>query len=74
MVGHHITSVIKPELAHLGEHFALVGDLIFQDVIKRRDAVRGNHDEAVAIVVNFADFAFLDGLKLCHSKTLLFLV
>ena len=51
-----------------------VGDLIFQDVIKRRDAVRGNHDEAVAIVVNFADFAFLDGLKLCHSKTLLFLV
>ena len=43
-----------------------------QDDIKAADAVGGDHDEAVAVVVDLADLAFLDGLELRHSTTLHF--
>ena len=72
MVGQQILGVVEPELADLGEHGALFGHLVFQDDIKRRNAVGGNHDQAVAIVVNFTDFAFFDGLECSHSQTLHF--
>ena len=66
VVGQQIAGVIEPELAHLGEHGALFGDLVFQDDVKRRNAVGGNHDQAVAIVVDLADF------ELSHNQTLHF--
>ena len=72
VVGQQIAGVIEPELAHLGEHGALFGDLVFQDDVKRRNAVGGNHDQAVAIVVDLADFAFFDGFELSHNQTLHF--
>jgi len=72
VVGQQIAGVIEPELAHLGEHGALFGDLVFQDDVKRRNAVGGNHDQAVAIVVDLADLAFFDGFELCHNQTLHF--
>ena len=72
MVGQQIAGVIEPELAHLGQNGALFGDLVFQDDVKRRNAVSGNHDQAVAIVVDLADFAFFDGFELSHNQTLHF--
>ena len=72
VVGQQIAGVIEPELAHLGEHGALFGDLVFQDDVKRRNAVGGNHDQAVAIVVDLADLAFFDGFELSHNQTLHF--
>ena len=72
VVRQQIAGVIEPELAHLGEHGALFGDLVFQDDVKRRNAVGGNHDQAVAIVVDLADFAFFDGFELSHNQTLHF--
>ena len=72
MVGQQILGIVEPELAHLGEHGALFGHLVFQDDIKRRNAVGGNHDQAVAVVVNLADFSFFDGLECSHSQTLHF--
>jgi len=72
VVGQQIAGVIEPEFAHLGEHGALFGDLVFQDDVKCRDAVGGNHDEAVAVVIDLADLAFFDGLELSHNQTLHF--
>ena len=37
MVLHHAVQKLEPEARQLREHRALVGDLVFQDVIERRD-------------------------------------
>ena len=72
MVGQQITGVIEPELAHLGQNGALFGDLVFQDDIKRGNAVGSNHDEAVTVIIDLTNLAFFNGLELSHNQTLHF--
>ena len=36
--------------------------------VKRRDAVGGNHDEAVAVVIDLTNLAFFNGLELSHNQ------
>jgi hypothetical protein len=60
MVGHNILRQVEPELGHLGQHLALIRDLIFQDHVKSGDPVRCHHDQAVACVINFP---YLAGFK-----------
>ena len=48
MVLHDAVEQIEPELGELGEHLALVGDLVFQDVVEGRDAVGGHEQQPVA--------------------------
>ena len=73
VVGQQVFGVIEPELAHLGQDGALFGDLVFQDHVKRRDAVGGDHDQGVAHVVDLAHLALFERLVCSHRKTLLFL-
>ena len=73
---------VVPQLG--GVLFAVAGELLFQhlnaalvgDVLVVVADLGlgggGNHDQAVAIVVNFTDFAFFDGLECSHSQTLHF--
>ena len=75
VVGQNILRQIEPELGHLGQHLALVHHGVVQDHIKAADAVGGDHDEAVTIVVNFADLALLDGLDFhTHFRYLSFFI
>ena len=73
VVGQQVPGVVEPELAHLGQDGALFGDLVFQDHVKRRDAVGGDHDQGVAHVVDLAHLALFERLVCSHRKTLLFL-
>ena len=72
MVGQQIAGVIEPEFAHLGQNGALFGDLVFQDDIKRGNAVGSNHDEAVTVIIDLTNLAFFNGLELSHNQTLHF--
>ena len=74
VVGQQVLGVIKPELAHLGQDGALLGDLVLQDHIKGRNAVGGNHHQGVAHVINLADLALFERLVFSHRKTLLLLL
>ena len=68
VVGQHIAGQIEPEFAHLGQHSALFGHLIVQDHIKAADAVSGDHDHAVAALINFTNFSFFDRFQFLHLE------
>ena len=58
VVGANVRELVKPKQSHLGEQFALAGNGLAHDDVKRADAVGGHHQNAVisyGIVV--ADFA-----------------
>ena len=67
MVGENVLCHIKPEFRHLGQDSTLLGDLIFQNDIKAADAVGCNHNQAVAVVINLTNLAFLN--RLHNSST-----
>ncbi len=48
---------LEPKAADLRKHLALMGNLIFQDVVERRNAVGGDKQQRVAQVVNIANLA-----------------
>ena len=51
---------VEPELGHLGQYRTLLGHLIVEDHIEAADAVSGNHDQAVAVVIDLTYFTFFD--------------
>ena len=57
VVGHEIGEALEPERRDAGKDLALVGDLVGQDEVVRGDAVAGNHEQAVAAVVDVAHLA-----------------
>lgn len=61
MVLHDAVEQIEPELGELGEHLALVGDLVFQNVVEGRDAVGGHEQQPVAQIVQIAHLALRVG-------------
>ena len=60
MVRNQIFGHIKPESGHLRQHPSLVRYLVVKDNIKAADAVRSYHNEAVSVIVNFADLPLFD--------------
>ena len=72
MVGKDVPGHIEPEFRHLGQDGPLLGHIIFQDHIKTADTVCGNHDQAVAVVVNFPYFSFFYRFHVLHLTVLLF--
>ena len=60
MVGQNILCQIEPEFGHLCQYSAFFGDFIVQNHIETTDTVGGNHDQAVAIVINLTYFTFFD--------------
>ncbi len=62
MVWNNILGQIEPELGHLGQNGALLFDGVLEDHIKATDAVGCHHNQAVTVVVNLTNFAFLDRL------------
>ena len=62
MVRQDVFGHIKPELGHLCQNGTFLCNLVVQDHIKTADAVRSNHDKAVAIIINLAYFTFFDRL------------
>ena len=60
MVRKNILCQIKPEFGHLCQNSAFFGHFIVQNHIKTADTVCGNHDQAVAIVINLTYFTFFD--------------
>src|SRR5207245_2817770 len=57
MIRNHGAQKIKQESGHLSQYASLVRDAGGQDVIERGDAVGGDDQEPVAVLVNVADFA-----------------
>ena len=57
MIGNDIFRKIEPEAGHLCQDGTFLGNLILEDMVKSRDAVRGYHDDAIANIIYFADFA-----------------
>src|SRR5436305_1124297 len=53
----------QPEERHRGQDAALVGDRCRQHPIKGADAIGGDDDQAVAEVVDVADFALSPGIR-----------
>ena len=60
MIRKDVFCQIEPEFGHLGQNSTFGGNLIVKDHVKTADTVGGNHDQAVAIVINFAYFSFFD--------------
>ena len=67
VVRDQILGEIEPECGHPGEDGTLVGDLIFQDMIKGGDPVCRHHDQAVADIIYFSYFAGFVGLEFLHN-------
>ena len=61
VVGHDVPGGVEPEVGHLGEDPALVGDAVGHDAVEGRDAVGGHQQQAVAQVVDVADLAAAEG-------------
>ena len=57
MIRHDVFREIEPELGHAVQHAAFFRDRAFQDVVKSRNAVCADHDEAVAQIIQFTNFA-----------------
>ena len=72
VVADDVLELLEPEQRDLREHCALVRDLVLQDVIERRDAVGGHHQQLVAQVVDVAHLALcvrldIDSAHACLS-------
>ena len=67
MVVHHAVQKLEPEARQAREDLALVGDLVFQDVVERRDAVRCDQQQLVAEIVQIANLALRIGLDVDSS-------
>ena len=67
MVRNDVLCHVKPELGHLSQHSALLRHLIVQNHIEAADPVGSHHNEAVAIIIDLPNLAFLDGFIVGHS-------
>ena len=64
MVRKNIFCEIKPELGHLSQNLALVGHCVMKNHIKTTNAVSCYHNQAVAIVIDFAYLSFFNRFHL----------
>ena len=62
MVRNNVFCQIEPELGHLSQNSSFFCNDVIKNHIKTADAVRSNHDKAVAIIINLAYFTFFDRL------------
>ena len=60
MVGDDVGELPKPKMGEHCQHFAFARDAVGHDDVVGADAVAGDHQEAVAEVEHFADFAAAD--------------
>ena len=72
MVGHEVGKALEPEFGDARQDLSLVGNLVGEDVVERRNAVAHDEQQAVAAVVDVADLAAAVGTKLlcCHHRPL----
>ena len=66
VVRNDVLREVEPELRHLRQDFALLRDLVLEDVVECGDAVCRNHDDAVACIVNLTNFSGFERLILFH--------
>ena len=69
MVGNDILCHIKPESGHLRQYCPLSGHFVVKDHVETADPVGGNHDQAVAIIVNLTYLACFHGLKFLNTHS-----
>ena len=62
VVRDNVLGQIEPELGHLSQNGALLLDGVLEDDIKAADAVGCYHNQAVSVVVNLTNLAFLNRL------------
>ena len=55
MVWKNVLCVVKPEFRHLGQNSTFLGNSIMENHIKAADAVGSDHDQAIAVVIDFTD-------------------
>jgi hypothetical protein len=55
-----IFRVVEPELTHLRQDFTFVGNNVVENDIETTDTIGGNHDEAIAVVVDLSDLTFFN--------------
>ena len=60
MVGQDILGHVEPESGHLSQDGSLLCHIILQNNVETTDTVGGNHDQAVAVVIDLAYFSFFD--------------
>ena len=72
MVWKNVFCVVKPEFRHLGQNSTFLGNSIMENHIKAADAVGSDHDQAIAVVVDFTYFSFFNWLHLSTSQCLNF--
>ena len=60
MVRKNILGHVEPELGHLGQDSTFFCHFIMKDHIKTADAICGNHDQTVAIIIDLTYFTFFD--------------
>ena len=63
MIRHDFTQKLEPKQRHLRKHAPFIGDAGRQNEVERRDAVRSNNQQAVAIFINVADLASGESMK-----------
>ena len=66
VVRNDVLREVEPELRHLRQDLALLRDLVLEDMVESRDAVRRNHDDAVASIVDLTNFSGFERLVLFH--------
>src|SRR5271170_6818987 len=57
MVRNNIAQKVEPEQSHLRQHKAFVRNPCGEDIIERRNAIRGDDQQTIRIFVNIADFS-----------------
>jgi len=60
VVGDDVGKFAEPKVGEHRQHFAFARDAVGHDDVVGADAVAGEHEEAVAEVEHFADFAAAD--------------
>ena len=71
MVRKDIFGEVEPELGHLGQDRTLLRDFVFENDVKRGDAVGRDKDQCIAQVIDLPDFSLFDGFVLLHGEDLL---
>ena len=67
VVGHEARELVKPERRDAGEDLTLVRDFVWEDEVKRADAIACHHEQAVTAIVDVANLAVRIRAKLHGS-------
>ena len=67
VVWHNVSSQIKPEFGHLGKNLSLLGDFVLENVVKSRNTICCNHDNAITCIIYLANLTGFEWLILFHN-------